>query len=187
MLTMTFCQGKKYIPVPGRRRYDWHDCIEGGAVYRRILVPHDGSAFAERVLPHATELAKAYQAEVHLLEVIPIQTPALLAPELSVDAEPDLALEALEEAQEALRESGRSRLEGVAAHLQREGITARWSVVDGDPVQEILAYVSKNEIDLIAMATHGRTGLARAILGSVTDALLRKGNRPLLVVPVKDT
>jgi nucleotide-binding universal stress UspA family protein len=155
-------------------------------VYRRILVPHDGSAFAERVLPHVTELAKAYQSEVHLLEIIPIQTPALLAPELSVDAEPDLALDALEEAQEALREAGRSRLEGVAAGLQEDGINAKWSVVDGDPVHEILAYVAKNDVDLIAMATHGRTGLARAILGSVTDALLRKGNRPVLVVPVRE-
>jgi nucleotide-binding universal stress UspA family protein len=59
-------------------------------------------------------------------------------------------------------------------------------VVDGDPVREILDYVSKNGIDLITMATHGRTGLARAILGSVTDALLRKGNKPVLVVPVRD-
>ena len=107
-------------------------------MYSRILVPHDGSAFAERVLPHVTDLAKAYKAEVHLLEVIPIQTPAFLAPELSVDAEPDLALEALEEAQEALRQAGRSRLEGVSALLQREGLSAKWSVVDGDPVQEIL-------------------------------------------------
>lgn len=155
-------------------------------MYSRILVPHDGSAFAERVLPHVTELAKRFEAEVHLLEVIPIQTPALLAPELSMDAEPDLALEALEEAQEALRDAGRNRLEGVAAMLQREGITAKWTVVDGDPVHEILGYVAKHDMDVIAMATHGRTGLARAILGSVTDALLRKGNRPVLVVPVRE-
>lgn len=154
-------------------------------MYRRILVPHDGSAFAERVLPHATELAKRYGAEIHLLEIIPIQTPGLLAPELSVDAEPDLAVQALEEAQEALREAGRARLENLATHLQREGLSARWSVVDGDPVREILAYASKNEMDLIAMASHGRSGLARAILGSVTDAILRRGDRPMLVVPVR--
>jgi nucleotide-binding universal stress UspA family protein len=155
-------------------------------VYQRILVPHDGSAFAERVLPHVTELAKKFGAEVHLLEVIPIQASGLLAPELSVDAEPDLALEALEEAQESLRDAGRARLEGLATHLKHEGINARWSVVEGDPVHEILEYAKAHEIDLIGMASHGRTGFARAILGSVTDAILRRGNRALLVVPVKD-
>lgn len=156
-------------------------------MYNRILVPHDGSTFAEKVLPHAKEVARLFEAEIHLLEIIPVQTPALLAPELSVDAEPDLALEALEEAQEALRESGRARLEAVCSQLQQEGLKCRWSVVDGDPVHEILAYIAKQEIDLIAMATHGRTGLARAILGSVTDAVLRRGNRPMLVVPVHDS
>ena len=156
-------------------------------MYKRILVPHDGSAFAERVLPHVTEIARRYEAEVHLLEVIRVSTPALLAPELASEAEPDLAIDALEEAQEALREAGRSRLEGVCALLQKDGITCRWSVVDGEPIQEILAYTSKHGIDLVAMATHGRTGLARAILGSTTDAILRKGHLPMLIVPVRET
>jgi nucleotide-binding universal stress UspA family protein len=155
-------------------------------VYHRILVPHDGSAFAEKVLPHATELARRYNAELHLLEVIPIQTPALLAPELTVEAEPDLAIEAMEEAQEALRDAGRARLAGVSAQLAAQNVSVVWAVVDGDPVQEILAYVSRHDIDVVAMASHGRTGLARAILGSVTDALLRKGNKPVLVVPVHE-
>lgn len=158
----------------------------GVPVYRRILVPHDGSGFAERVLPHARELARASGAEIHLLEVIPIQSTTMLSTELSPDLGPELALEALEEAQEALREAGKARLQTLSDELQREGIAARWAVVDGDPVQEILAYVSRNEIDLVAMATHGRTGLARAILGSVSDAVLRKGSRPMLVVPVRD-
>ncbi|OGG48203.1 MAG: hypothetical protein A3F84_21960 [Candidatus Handelsmanbacteria bacterium RIFCSPLOWO2_12_FULL_64_10] len=154
-------------------------------MYRRILMPHDGSAFAERVLPHVTELAKRYEAEVHLLEIIPIQTPGLLAPELSVGTEPELAIDALDAAQQSLREAGRARLENLATHLQNEGVNVRWSIVDGDPVHEILAYAAKLDVDLIAMATHGRSGLARAILGSVTDAVLRRGNRPMLVVPVR--
>lgn len=155
-------------------------------MYKRILLPHDGSSFAERALPHVKEMARQHGAEVHLLEVIPVQAPVLLAPELSVDAEPDLTLEALAEAQQALREAGRARLEAVCSELQSEGLVCRWSVVDGEPVHEILAYTTKHGIDLIAMATHGRTGLARAILGSVTDAVLRKGNTPMLVVPAHD-
>ncbi|MSQ24075.1 MAG: universal stress protein [Chloroflexi bacterium] len=158
---------------------------EGFLVYKRILVPQDGSAFAERVLPHAIELARRFDAEIHLLEVIPTQTPGLLAPELAVETEPVLALEVLEQVQEALRAAGRERLEGLVSQLERDGVHATWRVVDGDPVPEIISYIEKNEIDLIAMASHGRSGLARAILGSVTDAVLRRGNRPMLVIPVR--
>ncbi len=156
-------------------------------MYQKILVPHDGSAFAERVLPHVVNLAKACNAEVHLLEVVPIQSPALLAPELSIEAEPELVMEAIGIAQDAVRAAGQSRLEGLATQLQQDGISAKWSVIDGEPVDEILAYAASHDIDLIAVATHGRTGLARAILGSVTDALMRKGNRPMLVVPAHDS
>ena len=156
-------------------------------MFKRILVPHDGSAFAERALPHALELAKQFSSEVHLLEVVPDQAPALLTEEVGEQLNPEVALETLGEVQEKIREAGRERLQQLATGLQRDGLVVRWAVVDGDPVQEILSYADQHQIELIAMASHGRTGLARAILGSVTDALLRQARQPILVTPIRES
>ncbi len=155
-------------------------------MFKRILVPHDGSAFAERVLPHVLELAKQFSSEIHLLEVVPAQPPALLTEEAGEQLNPEAALEALDQVQENIREAGRKRLKGLATNLQRDGFVVRWAVVDGDPVHEILAYADQHQIELIAMASHGRTGLARAILGSTTDAVLRRANQTMLITPVRE-
>ena|SRR5437870_5022172 len=155
-------------------------------MFKRILVPHDGSAFAERALPHALELAKQFSAEIHLLEVVPDQAPALLTEEAAEQMNPEVALETLDEVQETIRQAGRERLQGLATTLQRDGLVVRWSLVDGDPVEQILDYADKNEIELIAMASHGRTGLARAILGSTTDAVLRQAHQPILITPIRE-
>lgn len=155
-------------------------------MYRRILVPHDGSPFAELVLPHVIELAAPLQAEVHLLEVIPSPNPAVYSADLEAGAGVPIAVEAIDEAQEELRVQGRARLQEIAQQLADRGIHAVWTVADGDPAREIIKYESANDIDLVAMATHGRTGLSRALLGSVTDAVLRNGGRPVLVVRAKE-
>lgn len=151
-------------------------------MYSRILVPHDGSSFAEQVLPHVVEIAQRFEAEIHLLEVISPPNPAVFSTDLEGGAGAPLAIEAIEEAQEELRKQGRERLQMVANSLGEQGIKTVWTVTEGDPGHEIVAYGKKNQIDLIAMASHGRSGLVRAILGSVTDAVLRHAGLPVLVV-----
>jgi nucleotide-binding universal stress UspA family protein len=155
-------------------------------LYSRILVPHDGSSFAEQVLPHAVDIAKRFEAELHLLEVIPPPNPAVFASDLEGGAGAPLAIEAIDEAQAELRNQGRERLQALANDLGQQGIKTVWTVMDGEPGHEIVAYSNKNQIDLIAMASHGRTGLIRAILGSVTDAVLRHGGHPVLVVKASE-
>lgn len=155
-------------------------------MYSRILVPHDGSSFAEQVLPHAVDIAKRFEAELHLLEVIPPPNPAVFASDLEGGAGAPLAIEAIDEAQEELRNQGRERLQTLANELGAQGVKTVWTVTDGDPAHEIVAYCAKNQIDLVAMASHGRTGLIRAILGSVTDSVLRNGGHPVLVVKASE-
>jgi nucleotide-binding universal stress UspA family protein len=155
-------------------------------LYSRVLVPHDGSSFAEQVLPHAADIAKRFEAELHLLEVIPAPNPAVYAADLEGSAGSPLAIEAIDEAQEELRKQGQERLQTLANDLGRQGIRTVWTVMDGDPAHEIVEYSNKNQIDLIAMASHGRTGLIRAILGSVTDAVLRNGGHPVLVIKASE-
>lgn len=150
-------------------------------------MPHDGSSFAEQVLPHAVEIAKRFEAELHLLEVIPPPNPAVFSSDLEGGAGAPLAIEAIEEAQEELRSQGRERLQTLANQFGSQGIKTVWTVVDGEPAHEIVAYGTKNQIDLIAMASHGRTGLIRAILGSVTDAVLRNSGHPVLVIKASES
>ncbi len=156
-------------------------------MYSRILVPHDGSSFAEQVLPHVIDIAKRFEAEIHLLEVIARPNPAVFASDLEGGAGAPLAIEAIEEAQEELRKLGRERLQMLANQLGTQGIRTAWTVMDGDAAREIVAYARKNQIGLIAMASHGRTGLVRAILGSVTDAVLRNGGHPVLVIKATES
>jgi len=151
-------------------------------VYQRILVPHDGSAFAEQVLPHAAELARATGAELHLLEVIPPPNPALFASDVSDPVGAELTMEALEEADEAMREVGEHRFATLQRELGAQGVKVAWQVREGDPAKSIVDYIGEQSIDLVAMTSHGRTGIARAILGSVTDAVLRHVTCPVLVV-----
>jgi nucleotide-binding universal stress UspA family protein len=151
-------------------------------VYQRILVPHDGSAFAEQVLPHVTELARCMGAEVHLLEVIPPPNPALFSSDVTTGIGAEITLEALDEAEEEMREVGEHRFEILSQQLAADGIKTQWQVREGDPAQTIVDYVTEQGVDLVAMASHGRSGFARAILGSVTDSVLRHAPCPVLVV-----
>lgn len=132
------------------------------------------------------ELARRFSAEIHLLEVIPPPNPALYASDLEAGAGVEVATEAIEDAQEELRALSKQRLEALSKRLAGDGLRARWTVTDGSPAREIIAYAEANNIDLIAMASHGRSGLLRAIVGSVTDEVLRESGRPLLVVRAKE-
>jgi len=145
-------------------------------------VPQDGSSFAEQVLPHAIDIAKRFEAEIHLLEVIEPPNPAVYSSDLDGGAGAPLAMEAIDEAQEELRRQGHDRLQALADSLGQQGIKTVWTVTEGDPAHHIIAYGHEHGVDLIAMASHGRTGVMRAILGSVTDAVLRDGGLPVLVV-----
>ena len=128
-------------------------------MYQRILVPLDGSTLAEAVLPHAQELAKSLGAELVLMRVA--LTHAFPG------ADPIQAqVTAVQEAEDYVS--------GLAKRLQEKGVRAEAKVRFGDPVEEILDHVAWNQIDLIAMATHGRTGLTRVVMGSVAERVLRR-------------
>ncbi len=155
-------------------------------MYQRILVPHDGSAFAEMVLPHVIELAKRFDAQLFLLEVIEPPNPALYATDAETGMAAELAVEEIEAAEDELRSAGAARLQKLVASLGDQGVRASYNIVDGHPAHEINAFARANGIDLIAMTSHGRTGLVRAILGSVTDMVLREAEVPILVVRAKE-
>lgn len=141
-------------------------------MYKKILVPLDSSEFSECSLRHVKAIANGCGVpEVILLQVVePIRQVYEMGEELTLD---------LERRNEA---AVREYLNQVAADLKKEGIVAVTIVSRGEVSGEILDYAEKNKVDLIVMSTHGRSGVSRWLLGSVTDRVLRHSVVPVLVV-----
>jgi nucleotide-binding universal stress UspA family protein len=138
----------------------------------RILVALDGSPLAEASLAPAVDLARAYAAELVLLEVVPMPPYALY--------DEGAALAAFDPGKEI--DESESYLDGVARRLQEYGIYARTRVELAKPEVSIAEIAAQEKAGLIAMATHGRSGLARLVLGSVATGTLQRTSVPLLLV-----
>ena len=142
--------------------------------FRHILVTLDGSAESGEILPFARILAQTTGARITLLRVIPPHFP-LTSPFTSHSSH---GFQGLEEETRAARRF----LEEEAGLLRSKGITVGIETVPGaHPAEGILGYAERGEVDVIAMATHGRGGVARLILGSVADKVIRGGNFPVLL------
>lgn len=134
-----------------------------------ILVPLDGSYFSEAILPHVARLAHGRELRVILLRVVPhdeFATPKTHDP---------LALDRRRAVEEEHLRYLREREEQIADPLVKVELQVRF----GDPVEEILACARETDARLIAMTTHGRTGLARLLSGSVAAAVLRRSHIPV--------
>jgi nucleotide-binding universal stress UspA family protein len=147
--------------------------------FRHILVPLDGSVLSETALGAAVALARINGAHVDLLQVVP-QLPQPSVPQAPEAADPSPAGDELAEAARSLAEE---RLRQVARTFGALGIRARSRVVAGERVaEEILRETASLRADLVVMATHGRGGLERFVLGSVADKVIRGARVPVLAV-----
>lgn len=132
-----------------------------------LLVPFDGSAGAQAAADHAIELAQVTDATVNFVHVV---HPGVVAGDVNAR----MILEALEEA-------GERALETVIGNAERAGVeTGDAPVLVGKPHREIVAFADEQDIDCIVMGTHGRTGLGRFFLGSVTERVIRKSEVPVI-------
>ena len=152
-------------------------------MYSRILVPLDGSAFAEQALCHAETIATPGQTEIHLLSVAPLLEDQALA---VVDLYPvyvyrDYLVDQSQE-MERVQQELEGYLEQIARQLKTAGHLARVAIRYGQPAEEIIAYAQETGCDLIAMSTHGRSGVGRWVYGSVADKILRGSQIPVLLV-----
>ena len=131
----------------------------------------------EDVLPQAVELAEALSLSTTLVTCIPSASQLYIGAVPEVYPYPD---DLMQQAQESSDEY----LQGTAASIE-EGrqIRVQWGTLDGGPASKIVEYAEAQQNSLIAMCTQGRTGLGRWVLGSVTDAVIRAGNTPVLVMP----
>jgi len=141
-------------------------------LFEKILVCLDGSELAEQVLPYAEEQAKRFGSKVILLRVVPVASTTAMATAAEVAAE------------QIAGDTGQAEryLEDVAQGLRRNGLDVETRVLQGKEGGAIVEYAHRSGIDLIAIATHGRSGLGRAVFGSVADYVLRESGLPVLVV-----
>ena len=145
-------------------------------MYSTILVPLDGSKRAEAILPHVEELARHYAAKVILLQVVE-PAPTIVG---SGGVYTYVALHQQE------IDRWMEQVESYLAALQREfrenGIEAQMHIAYGPVVEEIINAADREGADLIAIASHGRSGLPQVFYGSVAAGVLHRVDRPLLLI-----
>jgi len=142
---------------------------------RRILVPLDGSVVSETILDHARKLAKADGAELVLLQV------ANSAGEIFND--PSIAADDLN----AVASADKSYMETLLARMKSEGVLASVEVREGPVAETILSVANEMNVDMIAMSTHGRSGLQKLLMGSITEWMIQHSHVPVLVLRPQDS
>jgi len=146
-------------------------------MYKRILVPTDGSPLSKKAVKAAVELAATVGAEVVALYVVPRY------PTSYFEGASDVGTSEVARVEKMWAEQGLARAEDVSRAAEKAGVKAKAVTVRSDLVAEaILAASRKNKCDLIVMASHGRKGLKRLLLGSETQHVLTHGTIPVLVL-----
>lgn len=140
--------------------------------YNNILIPTDGSEESEVTINHGKELANKFDAEIHVIHIVDVR----------VNNTHDIYEHVVEE----LEEIGEKAVEDVIGKFEDEKIKTFSKVKEGIPHREIIQYSNENEIDLILMGTHGRTGLDRLLLGSTAEKVLRTSEVPVMTVRRKN-
>ncbi|MCB2192702.1 MAG: universal stress protein [Deltaproteobacteria bacterium] len=136
-------------------------------MYKHILVPLDGSTLAETVLPHVERLAKENGAKISLLQVVIAHTIPGTDPT-------DAQVEVVERAKKYLGQ--------VAEKLEQAGLTVETHIRYGHDAEEILDHAESNDIDLVAMCSHGQSGIGRWNLGGVTKRVVSHCIKPVLTI-----
>lgn len=162
--------------------------IRSGAKDRRaetvhtVLVSLDGSVYSEAALPYGKEIAQAFDAELLLVRVAETtQLYGMLGTEPMTPASADT----FNEIGQRLVEEAQDYLAKVAEPLSKEGVKVRTETLEGFAADQLLALEREMPVDLIVMATHGRSGLGRLVFGSVAERILKVGTTPVMMIKPK--
>jgi len=166
-------------------------------MYNHILYPTDGSEAAEATIEHIKSLAEQYDARVHILYVVDSdhsESSMTLKRDSEGNWKTGMVSRGLGDDQggmskdkvdvlEVLEREGTELVQEIAGELsQEDGIKTATACKRGKPHRVICSYAADNDIDLIAMGTHGRSGLSRQLIGSVTEKVVRTAETPVLTV-----
>ena len=147
----------------------------GLTMYKKIMVPLDGSELAECVLPHLEAFIKGFNIEyVTLIRVV--------EPERNYGGEYAIDPNIIVGRESARQSSARDYLDQIATRYGKEDTTFQIEVMLGRVAESLVGYAESNDIHLILIATHGRSGVTRWVRGSVADKILRSSRIPVLMV-----
>ena len=158
--------------TPDRAKMYWQD----GVTISKIMVPLDGSKLAESVLPYVEALAKALSLEVILARVVKVNElygATYMASMYTGYGKLEAEVEA----------SAIGYLKSVAEPLEAKGLDVHWKLLKGGYATALIELANETPQDIIAMTSHGRSGLTRWVLGSVTESVIRASGDPVLVIP----
>ena len=162
------------LTITPERAQRYHQ--DPGAEMTSLLAPLDGSDLAESVLPYVERLALSMSLRVTLVKALRLDNSSSAYLEgMAYATDAKIQLDVEQESSEYLGE--------VAAGLREKGVQVDTRVILGTPASAIADYSHEIDCDVIAMATHGRSGVSRWVLGSVTETLVRTSGNPVLVVP----
>lgn len=144
----------------------------------RILVPMDFSENSKAALQYARGLAEQFGAEVHLLHVISNDTTMAIGS--------DGFFSVSDSVMQEIRDAVTRQLQESAATIQNSVKQVVQETREGAPFAEIVQYAKSNDIDMIVLGTHGRTGISHLLIGSVAEKVVRKARCPVLTIPLTD-
>lgn len=150
-------------------------------MFRKILVPLDGSDLAATILPQVEDLAASQKSEITLLTVASLH--GMFAVGLVAEVSTSLASEIIESTMSGLKSSAEKYLAATVAAMKAKGLKAGWAYREGVPAREIIRCAEDAGCDLIAMATHGRGEIAW-VLGSVAEQVVTHATVPVLLLRV---
>ena len=170
-------------------------------MYDNILYPTDGSKGAAVVIDHARDLAETYGATLHVLFVVDAEHTESgmfirrkedgkwktgMVPREHKTAGKGHMSKHQEESPEGIEHRGEELVNGTSSWLTDEGIENITAIRHGEPDEVITEYAEENDIDLITMGTHGRRGLRRRLIGSVTEKVVRLSERPVMTIRLSE-
>ncbi len=144
-------------------------------MYKKILVPLDGSELSESVLSHVVAIATSCKVPEVVLTRVRDPLDKSVRDALDVDIASKL--------DKAYHDEADNYLKQIAADLIEKGVAAKTVVLSGNPAEEIINYAQGGGVDLIIMSTHGRSGVSRWVFGSVADKVIRHSEVPILIRP----
>jgi len=143
---------------------------------KRIVVPLDGSGLAEKILPHVASLARKLKLEVQLVRTYALPASAYLVADGVIAQGPA-------QFRKELHEECEKYLDGKVAGLRADGVDpVTATIIEGDAANEIVELAAGSPQSLIAMSTHGRSGVGRWVLGSVAEKVVQHSRAPVLLI-----
>ncbi len=147
-------------------------------MYKKIMVPLDGSKLAEGVFPHLETVIKGCESP----EVIVVQAVEPLSVPYGREVSQFTSLEQVKAFETHQKVEAEKYLKEIVARLRKTGVNAKAKVIYGKASEALSDYATRHGIDLVIIATHGRSGVSRWVWGSIADRLVRSVSAPVLMV-----